>query len=149
MFEVIFVLSLLVVVPVVFAMEWLPVDIVTLLLLLVLLTTAILTADEAFGGFGSDIIIMLASVFVLSGAMRETGVVDAIGSALARVSAGRSENVVLTVLMSSVAALSSVMNNTTVTALMLGPVTGLARQAQISPSKLLMPLSFAAILGGT
>lgn len=149
MVEVILVLSLLVVVTVFFATEWLPVDIVTLLLLLVLMTTGILTADEAFGGFGSDIIIMLASVFVLSGAMRETGVVDAIGSVLARFSAGRSENVILTVLMSSVAALSAVMNNTTVTALMLGPVTGLARQGQISPSKLLMPLSFAAILGGT
>ncbi|MEQ1840020.1 MAG: SLC13 family permease [Verrucomicrobiales bacterium] len=149
MVEVIIVLSLLVVVTVIFATEWIPVDIVTLLLLLTLLTTGILTADEAFAGFGSDILIMLASVFVLSGAMRETGVVDQIGSTLARVSAGRSENVILTVLMSSVAALSSVMNNTTVTALMLGPVTGLARQGNISPSKLLMPLSFAAILGGT
>jgi di/tricarboxylate transporter len=61
------VLALLVAVVVVFAFEWIPVDVTTLLLLIALVVTGILPLDEAFAGFSNDIIIILASIFVLSG----------------------------------------------------------------------------------
>lgn len=146
--EIAFVLILLAAAMVFFVKETLPMDIVTLLVLLALLVGGILTPQEAFAGFGSDIIIILASVFVISGAMRETNIVDWLGETLGKLSRG-GENTLLLLLMSSVSGLSALMNNTTVTALMLGPVTGMARRHKINPSKLLMPLAFASILGGT
>jgi di/tricarboxylate transporter len=147
--DIALVLTLLVIATVCFAKEWLSVDLVTLLVLLVLLITGILTPQEAFAGFGSDVIIILASVFVISGAMKETGVVDWLGAALTKLTKKNGENTFLTAMMGSVSACSAVMNNTTVTALMLAPVTGIAKARKISASKLLMPLAFASILGGT
>jgi len=146
--EIAFVLALLVAALVLFARETLPVDIVTLLALLALMIAGILTPQEAFAGFGSDIIIILASVFIVSGALRETGVVNWLGDALDRVSKG-GEASFLVRMVASVAGLSAFMNNTTVTALLLAPVAGIARRRQWSPSKLLMPLAFGSILGGT
>lgn len=143
-----FVLLLLVAAMVLFATEKLPVDIVTFLMLLALLFTGILTPKEAFAGFGSDIILILGSVFVISGAMRETGVVDWVGETLSRL-ARQGKSAFLTLMMASVSGLSAFMNNTTVTALMLTPVIGMARKRKISASKLLMPMAFASILGGT
>jgi di/tricarboxylate transporter len=146
--EIAFVLLLLLAAIVLFARETLPVDVVTLLVLLALLFTRILTPQEAFSGFGSDIIIILASVFVISGALRESGVVDWLGESLAKMVKG-GERSLLTLLMGSVAGVSAFMNNTTVTAVMIAPVTGIARQRKLSPSRFLMPLAFASILGGT
>lgn len=146
--EIAFVLTLLLGALILFARETLPVDIVTLLALLALMISGILTPQEAFAGFGSEIIIILASVFVISGALRESGVVDWLGSALDRVSKG-GETSFLVRMVASVSALSAFMNNTTVTALLLAPVTGIVRRRKWSPSKFLMPLAFASILGGT
>ena len=73
------VLALLVAVVVVFAFEWMSVDVATLLLLIVLVLTGILTVEEAFAGFSNDIIIILASIFVLSGALMKGGVLDYLG----------------------------------------------------------------------
>lgn len=131
-----------------FARETLSVDIVTLLLLLALILTGILTPAEAFAGFSSDILIILASIFVISGALQETGMLEAVGSCLAKVS-GKSPARLFAAVMLAPAALSAFMNNTTVTAMFLPPVAGLAKRARISPSQLLLPLAFASILGGT
>lgn len=143
-----FVLLLLLAAIVLFASEKLPVDIVTLLALLALICAGILTPQEAFSGFGSEIIIILCSVFIISGALRESGVVDWLGDKLGTLNRG-GEKSQLAVLMGSVAGFSAFMNNTTVTALLLGPVSGMARKQGLSPSKFLMPLAFASILGGT
>lgn len=142
------VIILLCVAVVLFSRESLPVDIVTWMLLIVLVCTGILTPAEAFQGFSSDILIILASVFVVSAGLRETGVVDVMGDWLQR-AAGRSENRFLATLMGVVALLSGFMNNTTVTALFVPPVIGAARKRKESPSKFLMPMAFASILGGT
>jgi len=142
------VLSLLGIAVVLFAMENLPVDVITLTLLLVLIATGILSAREAFAGFSSDIIIMLASIFVLSGALQETGVLDAAGARLLKVASG-SENRLLVVLTSVVSGFSAFMNNTVVTAMFVGPVMSLAQKAKVSPSRILLPVAYASILGGT
>ncbi len=142
-------LALLVLVTIAFAREWLPIDVVTLLMLLVLVGSGILTPAEAFAGYGSEIIIILASVFVISGALRDTGIVDRLSAFLLEHTSQAGERRLLMAVMAPVAALSAFMNNTTVTALMIAPVTALAGRKEISPSKLLMPLAFASILGGT
>jgi di/tricarboxylate transporter len=133
---------------VLFALEVWTMDVVTLALLLVLVFSGILTAPEAFAGFSSDILIVLASLFVVSGALQETGAVQVAMQRVLR-RTPRTEGGLVTLLMSAVAALSSVMNNTTVTGLLVGPGAELARRAGTTPSKLLMPLAFASMIGGT
>jgi di/tricarboxylate transporter len=142
------VIGLLLIAVVIFATEKVSVDIVTLALLCVLVLSGILKVDEAFAGFSNDVIVMLGSIFVIGAAMRETGVLDALGAALSRKLGGQPTRLTA-VMMTSVGGVSAFMNNTTVTAMFLGPLMALARQVKISPSRLLMPLSFASILGGT
>lgn len=142
------VIGLLVVAVVAFATEKISVDLVTLGLLCVLVLSGILRVDQAFGGFGDRVIILLAAIFVIGAALRETGVLDALGGTLASCLGGR-PIWLMTGLMVVVAAISAFMNNTTVTAVFVGPVIGLARKVRIAPSRLLMPLAFASILGGT
>ncbi len=146
--QIAIVLGLLLVAIVLFAMEKLSVDIITLLLLIALVVTGILKPDEAFAGFSNDIIIILAAIFVVSGGLQRTGVLDALGRPLQRLAA-RGSNPLLLAMMSLVSSVSAFMNNTTVTAIFIPPVMGVARQAKLSASKLLIPVAFASILGGT
>ena len=142
------VLALLVTAVLVFAFEWISVDMATLILLAVLVLTGILTVEEAFSGFSNDIIIILASIFVLSGALMRGGVLDYLGETIHRV-AGGSKNKVLLSVMSLTNFISSFMNNTTTTAVLMPPVLGLCRRSKLSPSKVLIPLAYASMLGGT
>jgi di/tricarboxylate transporter len=141
------VIGLLVAAVILFATERISVDLVTLMLLSVLVLSGILTVGEAFAGFSNEVIILLACIFVIGAAMRETGVLDAVGDLLARRLNGKPGRLT-TMMMTAVGAISAFMNNTTVTAMLLGPVMGLARAVKLPPSLLLMPLAFASILGG-
>jgi di/tricarboxylate transporter len=143
-----FVLALLVIAIALFATERISVDIITFLLLIALVVSGVLVPREAFEGFSNDIIIILGAIFVISGALQETGVLDLLGARILKL-AGTSQNSLLLLLMSSTAGVSAFMNNTTVTAMFLPPTVGVARRANLSASKLLMPLAFASILGGT
>ena len=142
------VLGLLVVAVGLFATRALPVDLVTIFLLLALVLTGILEPTEAFAGFSSQIIIILGSIFVINGALLEGRVIDLLSAWLLRVAGGSVNKLQLTT-MSVVGGLSGFMNNTAVTSLFIGPTMSIARKLKISPSKLLMPVCFASILGGT
>lgn len=146
--EIAVVLGLLVVAVILFAVERIPVDIVTILLVMAMVLTGTLTAAEAFSGFGNDIVITIAGLFLLTGGLVKTGVVDAVGRRLHRL-AGDSEFRLAALVMFTAAACASVMKNTTTTAMFVPVVLGLAERAKARPSKLLMPLAFGAILGGT
>jgi di/tricarboxylate transporter len=146
--EIILVLSLLIIAIILFATEKLSVDVVTLILLIILTSSRILTPEEAFAGFSSDFIIILASIFVISGALQQTGFLDTVGSRLVKVASGN-VNMLMVYIMIITGSISAFMNNTTVTALFIGPVMGLCKRLNLSPSKLLMPMAFASILGGT
>ncbi|HXG84117.1 MAG TPA: SLC13 family permease, partial [Pyrinomonadaceae bacterium] len=141
-------LILLLVAVVLFATEKIPVDIVGILLVIGLVLTGILNVQEGLSGFGDNIIITIAGLFILTGGLVKPGIVDLIGRRLYRI-AGKNE-FLLTALIMSVAAISaSVLKNTTTTAMFVPVVLGLASRAKIAPSKLLMPLAFGAILGGS
>ncbi len=146
--EIGLVLALLVAAMVVFVAEWLPVDVVTLLVLAILIVAGILTPAEAFGGFASEIIIILGSIFVLSGALLRTGVMEQVGR-LIHTWAARSSGGLLVTLMALAAAMSAVVNNTNATAVLMPAGLDVARRRGLSPSRLLMPLAFASIMGGT
>jgi di/tricarboxylate transporter len=142
------VLGLLVLAIILFATEVASVDVVTIFILAILCLTKVLTPKEAFDGFSSDFIIILASIFIMVGALQKTGVIDTFIARLISIKKYPPRVILFFVMI--VAALSSAfMNNTTITALMLNPTIGLSKLSGIAPSKILMPLAFASILGGT
>lgn len=145
--EIALVIGLLIVVIILFATEKFSVDIVTIGMLVVLSLFGIITPKEAFEGFSSDFIIILASIFIISGALSETGLLDKLGSQMIKVVKNKTLFVGYTMFVTG--ALSAFMNNTTVTALVTGPVIGMCRKLGLSPSKVLIPVAFASILGGT
>ncbi len=142
------VIALLVLAVVLFATEKIAVDVTALLLLVVLVSTGILTPREAFDGFSSDIIVILGSLFVISGALQDAGLLDTLAARLLKFAARKPRRFLLT-LMSATAGVSAFMNNTTVTAMLLAPVLSVARSTKTAASKLLIPLAYASILGGT
>ncbi|MFL6257112.1 MAG: SLC13 family permease [Pyrinomonadaceae bacterium] len=142
------VLVILLIALVLFATEKIPIDVVTLLLVIGLVLTGTLNVSEAFAGFGNDIVITIAGLFVLTGGLVKTGVVDVVGRRLHRI-AGGNEFKLTALIMFTAAGCASVMKNTTTTAMFVPVVLGIAQRARVQPSKLLMPLAFGAILGGT
>ncbi|MCU0238035.1 MAG: SLC13 family permease [Pyrinomonadaceae bacterium] len=139
---------LLIIAVIIFATEKIPVDIVGLLLVIGLVLTKVLSIEQAVAGFGDSIIITIGGLFVLTGGLIKTGLVDLIGRRLYRI-AGNNELFLTILIMVIAAASASVLKNTTTTAMYLPVVIGLAERAKISPSRLLMPLAFGAILGGS
>lgn len=146
--EIAIVLGLLVLAVILFSTEKFSVDVVTMGLLVVLMATKIITPQEAFSGFGSDFMVVLASIFIISGALQQTGVLDLIGSRLLALAKANPAYIVIYI-MFAVGITSAFMNNTTVTAIFLAPVIAVARSMKLSPSKLLIPVAYASILGGT
>lgn len=141
-------LILLLVALVLFASEKLPVDVIGIILVIGLITTGVLTAQEGLSGFGDNVIITIGGLFVLTGGLIKTGLVDLIGRRLYRV-AGNNEFLLTALIMAVAAVSASVLKNTTTTAMFVPVVLGLANRARIAPSKLMMPLAFGAILGGS
>jgi di/tricarboxylate transporter len=131
-----------------FVTEAVSVDVVTLLLVSVLIATGILTPLEAFAGFGSEALVILGSIFVLGGALQQTGVLEVIAHGILKM-AGRKERRLSGIVMLLSSSISAVMNNTTVVAIFAPQVSALAKKAGVSSSRLLLPLAFAAIMGGT
>jgi di/tricarboxylate transporter len=146
-FPIALVLGLLVVAIILFASEKFSIDVVTIGLLLVLIFAGILSPKDAFNNFSSDFMVLLASIFVITGAMSETGMLDAIGERLVRISSKNQTLLVLNVMIVT-SVISTFMNNTTTAALMVGPVIGMCRKMNMSPSRVLMPMAFSSMIGG-
>ncbi|MEO7660704.1 MAG: SLC13 family permease, partial [Pyrinomonadaceae bacterium] len=141
-------LILLLVAIILFAIEKIPVDIVGILLVMGLVLFGVLTVQDAVAGFGNDIIITIGGLFVLTGGLVKTGLVDLFGRRLSRI-AGDNEFVLVFLIMMVGTISSTFMNNTTATAMLIPFVLGLAQRSKIAPSKLLMPLAFGTIMGGS
>jgi di/tricarboxylate transporter len=122
-------------------------DLVALLVLCALAVTGLVTTDEAFAGFSNSAVITVWAMFILSEGLTRTGIADIIGRQVMRL-AGRREIAMIIVIMITAAVLSAFMNNIGVAALMLPVVVEVARRTRIPPSRLLMPLAYATLLGG-
>jgi len=110
--EIALVISLLFIAIILFATDKFSVDLITVGLLIVLTSLGILTPAEAFRGFGSDFIIMLASIFVVGAAMQKAGVLEIIGDSFVKIPNKRIRWLP-TYIMSTVSFTSAFMNNTT------------------------------------
>ena len=145
--EIAFVLGLTVCAVVLFVTEKFSTDIVAILVMIVLLVFRVLTPAEGLAGFANTATVTVGAMFVLSAGMFRSGAVNFVGKALGRL-ARHSSGLMLFVLMVGVGVLSSFLNNTAAVAILIPVVIVVARRAETSPSKLLMPLSFASMFGG-
>jgi len=148
---VLVVFALVAVALVLFVTEWLPPDITAigvLVALAVLQPYTGVSPGEAIEGFASSATVTILAMYVLSAGVERTGVVEYLGAVLADVTAG-DETRLLGVTITTTGFAAGIVNNTPVVAVFIPMITGLSERAGVSPSKLLMPLSFAAMLGGT
>lgn len=122
-------------------------DVIALVALLVLTLSGIITTQEALSGFSNSIVIMMVGLFVVGGAIFNTGLAKMIGARLLRL-AGKSQNRLFLLVMGATALIGGFVSNTGTVALMLPIVVSMAAGAGISTGRLLMPLAFASSLGG-
>ena len=146
--QLIIVFALVVAVFTAFLREWLAPDLVALSALGLLLVTGILSLDETLAVFSNSAPIVIGCMFVLSAALERTGAIDAIAKVFLRL-AGASELRALVALALLTLPLSAFMNNTPVVVVFMPVVLALARHTELKASRLLIPLSFFSILGGT
>jgi di/tricarboxylate transporter len=146
-FEAGYVLALVIVALVLFAIDAMRVDVIALILLLALVVPGVLTAERALTGFGSDTLLTLASLFVLTEGVQRTGLVERTGLRLAGFG-GANPRGFMRLLIVAATAISSFLSNTVTAAVLLPLAIGGARRTRTPASKILMPLAFATILAG-
>ncbi len=145
------VFGLVAVALVLFVTEWLPSDITAIAILVSLAALEPLTGvptEDALRGFASPAVVTIIAMYILSAGVQETGVVDWLGARLARATRGDGRRL-LGATLGSTGFAAGVVNNTPVVAVFIPMISNLAGDEGISPSKFLLPLSFAAMLGGT
>ena len=145
--EIGIVLSILAVAVLLFASEWVRVDVVSIMVMLALILTGILEPQEAFAEFGNPAVVTVWAIYIVSASLAYTGIADFIGHYLGRIG-GNNEVRLILVIMVTVGVMSAFMNNIGATAVLLPVVIGLAKKSDIPVSKLLIPLAFGSLLGG-
>ena len=146
--DIIIVLFIILLAFILFVSEALPIDVVALTVLSMLLITGQLTPAEGISGFSNPAVITIAILFVLSHALQKTGVLEYLVIKINQL-VSRSLVIGLAVYLVSIALASALVNNTAIVAIFMPVTIRMAEKYHISPSKVLMPLSYAAILGGT
>ena len=122
-------------------------DIVALCALTALIALGILTPEEAFTGFSSTVVIMMVGLFVVSGAILQTGLAKAASQKIMKLAAGSDTRLFLLVVLVT-SAIGAFVSNTGTVALMMPIVVSMAMQGGTPPGRLLMPLAFASSMGG-
>lgn len=140
-------LGILALAIVLFITEKLRVDVVALGVLILLMGGGILTTEEALAGFASTTVISIAALFIIGGAVFQTGLAASIADRILKI-AGTDETRLILVLMIAIAIMSAFISSTGVIALMLPAIVSLSNRVKIAPSRLLMPLAFSSLLGG-
>lgn len=147
--EIIIVLSLVVVAIFLFATEKVPVDLVALIIMAFLMVSNIITVEEGVSGFSNEATVTIAALFVVSGALIKTGFVEAASVRIINFFHKYGFWIGIITTMAFIGALSAFVNNTPIVAIFIPVMLKVAKEIKISGSKVLMPLSFAAIFGGT
>ena len=146
--EMIMLAVLLVVASYLYLTDWLATETTSALVIATLALTGILDTGEALSGFASTATLTVGAMFVISGGLLRTGALEIVTIGLARFSGGSPRR--LLILLGGVIPLASAfMNNTPVVVMMAPVVLSLSQRFRIQPSKLLIPLSYFAVLGGT
>jgi di/tricarboxylate transporter len=146
-FEIAITLGIILLAVVLFVREAFSIDTVSILIMVLFMVTGILTPSEGFAGFNNSATITVGAMFVLSAAIYKTGALN--GASVLLIKAGKTNyTIALLAIMLIAGLLSAFINDTAVVALLMPVTIEVARKTGISPSKLLMPLSFGALMGG-
>ena len=147
-FEIAFILALIFLAFILFVTEKFSLDVTALLILTILLLGGFLSIEEAMSGFSNPAVITISLLFILSYALQKTRILEYL---IVRINqlVSRSRSLGLSVYLLTIALASALMNNTAIVAIFMPVTIRLAHRYHMSPSKLLIPLSYAAIMGGT
>lgn len=122
-------------------------DIVALIALIILAATDVLTPQEALSGFSTPIVIMMAGLFIVGGAIFNTGLAKMIGARLLKLGGGSPTRLFFVVVLAT-GIIGGFVSNTGTVAIMLPIIVSMAVAADISPARYLMPVAFASSIGG-
>lgn len=140
-------LAVVLVMVVLFITERFPVDVVAMAVVVLLLLGGFVTAEQAFSGFSSPVVVVMVSTLFVAGALRVTGVSDWIARFIQRY-AGTNERLSIGIVMVVSALVSSCMNNVSAATLLMPAVAVLSHETNIAPSRLFIPMAFAVTIGG-
>ncbi len=141
-------LVILIIALVVFSFEWIPPDVTALGVLITLIVLGLVPLEQAFDGFGSDTVMLLLGILIMTTALMRTGVVEVVSRKLLQLTSQHPRGL-LPAIMLAVGGLSAIINNTAAAAFFLPVILGLGQRAKLSVSRLLMPMAFAAILASS
>lgn len=145
--DILIVLIIIGLAVVLFIWERFSVDTVAIMVMIALMATGILTPAEGFSGFSNSATLTVGAMFVISAAVFKSGILNNVSIFLVRIGRINFTLCLLAIMLIS-GVLSAFINDTAVVALFMPVVIQVARESDISPSKLLMPLSFGALMGG-
>ena len=131
----------------VFVFDWLRVDIVGILIMILLPLLGVLSAEEATAGLSSNAVVSIIAVMIIGAGLNRTGVMDVLAKKIIKI-AGKSETRIMVVISATVSFISSFMQNIGAAALFLPAVSKISQQLRVPISRVLMPMGFSAIIGG-
>ncbi|MCG2587976.1 SLC13 family permease [Rhodohalobacter sulfatireducens] len=147
-FEIIFVFLLLIVAVFLFVTDYVTFDVTAIIIMACLLGSGILTPAQGLSGFSNPATVTVAAMFVLSEGMRRTGILNTAGDFFSE-KMQESFKYWFFVLLLFICIISAFINNTAAVAIFIPVIMGIASKVGVSPSRMLMPLSFAGMIGGT
>ncbi len=131
---------------VMFVLEKIPLGVTSMIVCIGLVVTGVLDVNTAFAGFIDTNVILFVAMFIVGGALFETGMANKIGGLVTRFA--RTERMLIVSIMTITGLMSGVLSNTGTAAVLIPVVIGIAAKSGFKRSKLLMPLVFAAAMGG-
>lgn len=140
-------LIILIVAIILFLTEKLPADLVAVLVALSLGFSGVLSFGETFAGFSSNAVMTIMAIFILAEGLKQAGITEWIGDLLIKLG-GKNESTLMILVMVFSATLSLFMNNIAAAAVLLPAIIGATQKIKVRPSRILMPLAYATILGG-
>jgi len=146
--EMILVMAMIGLAVFLFIVEWIRVDVVAILMMVTLPLLHLVTPREAFVGLSSNAVVSIIAVIIIGAGLDKTGLINKLVGPIVKL-AGKSPSRIVVAISLAIAVISSFMQNIGAAALFLPAVQRISKALKISISKLLMPIGFSAILGGT
>lgn len=146
--DMIMTLIVLVFVIILFVFEWVRVDVVGIIMMVLLPLIGLVSAKQAFVGLSSNAVVSIIAVIIIGAGLDKTGVMNKVASPIIKL-AGRSERRVMAFVSVTVGIISSMMQNIGAAALFLPATQRISKRMEIPISRILMPMGFCAIIGGT
>ena len=146
--EIGIVMSVLVLVIILFVFEFVRVDVVGIIMMVILPILGVITPKEAISGLSSNAVVSIIAIIIIGAGLDKTGVMNVLARKILQI-AGKTESRIITLISGTVALISSFMQNIGAAALFMPAAIRIGKQTGISISKILMPMGFCAIIGGT